>query len=37
MVFTPKCFVLMEVAFLKGRERIAKGVLVSLLVVYDEE
>ncbi len=33
----PECFVLMELAFLKGRERIAKGVLVSSLVVYDEE
>ena len=33
----PECFVLMELAFLKGRKRIAKGVLVSSLVVYDEE
>ena len=32
-----ECFVLIELAFINGREKLPKGVAVSTLVTYDEE
>ena len=32
-----ECFVLIELAFIKGREKLPKNVAVSTLVTYDDE